>query len=95
MRLLPLHVCNRSNDYEEAVINFVKYRDKMDAVKNTLNVYDNVARRKKSRMKLAETVTNKWKTKRDNLTNGKKKTHVPYKVTRKKEDDGDDESYCN
>jgi hypothetical protein len=64
----------------------------MDAAKSTLNVYKNIARRKKHRMKLAETVANEWKTKRNNLEDGKKKTCVPHKVTLKKKDDGNDKS---
>ena len=72
-----LHVCNRYNDSEESVINFVKYRDRIDAVKNTLDVYENIAMRNKYRLKVAEIEANEWKTKRDNLRDSKKKMYVP------------------
>ena len=80
-KILPLYVYDISNDCEESVIDCVKYRDKTNAIKTTVYVYEHMSRRKKHRMELAETKANECKTKRDNLENSKKKMYVLCKVT--------------
>ena len=65
-RILTLHDCDRSNDYEDSIIDLLKHRDRSDVVKIVLDVYENVSRIKKKQMKLAETEVNDWKVKRGN-----------------------------
>ena len=51
----------------------VKYRDSRDAVENTVNIYINIAKRKKKRMILAENEATEWERTRDELKGGKQK----------------------
>ena len=55
-----------------------------------MNIYENIARRKKKRMEQAETEANNWKIKRDSLRYGKKKTWSgSRKATRVTDEDED------
>ena len=86
--ILTLNECDRSGDYEESVIGFVTYRDRPDAVQATVNIFENIARRKKKRMELAEAEANNWKIKRDSLRYGRKKTRSgSRKATHVKDED--------
>ena len=89
--ILTLRDCNRSGDYEESVIGFVTHRDRSYAVQKTVDIYKNIARRKKKQMELAKTKANNWKIKRDSLEYGKKKMRATLfgsgKVTRIKDKD--------
>ena len=52
-----------------------KYRDSIDAVTNTVKIYENIAGRKK-RMILAEKEVTEWERTRDELKGGKKKKKI-------------------
>ena len=91
--ILTLNECDRSGDYEESVIGFVTYRDRPDAVQATVDIYKNIARRKKKRMELAETEANNWKIKRDSLRYGRKKTRSGSRKATRVKDEDEDELY--